>query len=53
MSYGDCDCRRGIAETALKLDFLARVIHDGSSRNGGVAQRDGRAEVRRPEAYLK
>ncbi len=26
------------------LDSLARIIHDGSSRNCGVAQRDGRAE---------
>src|SRR5579885_3524495 len=29
------------------------MIHDGSSRNRGVASRDGRAEPRRPGAYLK
>ena len=30
---------------------LARIIHDGSSRNRGAASRDQRAEPRRPEAY--
>jgi hypothetical protein len=32
---------------------LARVIHDGSSRNRAVARRDGRAEPRGREADLK
>ena len=32
---------------------LARIIHDGSSRNCGVALRDGRVEPRGTEAYLK
>ena len=32
---------------------LARIIHDGSLRNRGVAWRDGRVEARGPEAYLK
>ena len=32
---------------------LARIIHDGSSRNRIVAKRDGRAEPRGTEAYLK
>ena len=36
------------ALTALEL---AHIIHDGSSRNPGVAQRDGRVELRRTEAY--
>jgi hypothetical protein len=31
----------------------ARIIHDGSSRNRAVATRDGRAEPRGREAYLK
>ncbi len=31
----------------------ARIIHDGSSRNRAVAWRDGRAEPRGTEAYLK
>ena len=31
----------------------ARIIHDGSSRNRAVAKRDGRAETRGREAYLK
>src|SRR2546428_10296920 len=30
---------------------LARIIHDGSSRNRAVASRDGRAEARGREAY--
>jgi putative addiction module killer protein len=33
--------------------LLARIIHDGSSRNCGVAKRDGHAEPRGAEAYLK
>ena len=33
--------------------FLARIIHDGSSRNRAVAKRDRRAEARGREAYLK
>ena len=32
---------------------LTRIIHDGSSRNRVVAKRDGRAEPRGREAYLK
>ena len=32
---------------------LARIIHDGSRRNCGVALRDGRVELRGREAYLK
>jgi hypothetical protein len=32
---------------------LARIIHDGSLRNRGVAQRDGQAQPERTEAYLK
>jgi hypothetical protein len=32
---------------------LARIIHDGSLRNCGVALRDGRVEPRWREAYLK
>ena len=32
---------------------LARIIHDGSSRNREVAKRDGRVEPRETEAYLK
>ena len=32
---------------------LARIIHDGSSRNRAVAMRDRRAEPRGREAYLK
>ncbi len=34
-------------------DGLAHIIHDGSTRKRGVAQRDGRVEPRRTEAYLK
>lgn len=34
-------------------DVLPRIIHDGSSRNGRVAWRDGRVETRGSEAYLK
>ena len=33
--------------------LLARIVHDGSSRNHAVASRDGRAEAGDPEAYLK
>ena len=33
--------------------LLARIIHDGSSRNRAVAKRDRRAEPRGREAYLK
>jgi hypothetical protein len=29
------------------------MIHDGSSRDRGVASRDGQAQPRRTEAYLK
>jgi hypothetical protein len=32
---------------------LAHIIHDGSSRNRQDAKRDGRAEPREAEAYLK
>ncbi len=32
---------------------LARIFHDGSSRNRSVASRDGRVEPRGTEAYLK
>jgi len=32
---------------------LARIIHEGSSRNRAVAKRDRRVEPRRREAYLK
>ncbi len=31
--------------------ILARIIHDGSSRNRAVASRDGRVEPRGREAY--
>ena len=34
-------------------ESLARIIHDGSSRNRAVAKRDRRAEPRGREAYLK
>src|SRR6266850_1797509 len=36
-----------------KSTVLARIIHDGSSRNRAVAMRDRRAERRGREAYLK
>jgi hypothetical protein len=32
---------------------LGRIIHDGSSRNRGVTKRDGQAQPRGTEAYLK
>jgi hypothetical protein len=32
---------------------LTRIRHDGSSRNRGVAKRDGQAQPRGTEAYLK
>ena len=35
------------------LRRLARIIHDGSSRNRAVAKRDGHAEPHEAEAYLK
>ncbi|MGE3152470.1 MAG: hypothetical protein AB7G48_09445 [Nitrospiraceae bacterium] len=34
-------------------NYLARIIHDDASRNGGVAWRDGRAEPQGREADLK
>jgi len=37
---------------AIREGHLARIIHDGSSRNRAVALRDGHAEPRGPEAYL-
>ena len=37
---------------AGKRNGLARIIHDGSSRNRAVASRDGRVEPRGTEAYL-
>jgi hypothetical protein len=40
-------------QTSFFGSSLTRIIHDGSSRNGGVAWRDGRVEARDPEAYLK
>ena len=44
------------AKAAQKFDLfaqLAHIIHDGSSRNRQVARRDGHAERRGTEAYLK
>ena len=35
------------------LRRIARIIHDGSSRNRAVAKRDGHAESHEAEAYLK
>jgi hypothetical protein len=32
---------------------LTRIIHDGSSRNRGVAKRDGQAQPGGTETYLK
>ena len=37
----------------LGMMRLARIIHDGSSRNRAVATRDRRAESRGRKAYLK
>ena len=37
----------------VRTQSLARIIHDGSSRNRGVALRDGQAQARGTEAYLK
>jgi hypothetical protein len=36
----------------LGLSRLTRIIQDGSSRNRGVAKRDGRVEPLAAEAYL-
>ena len=36
-----------------RQEGLARITHDGSWRNCGVASRDGRAEPRGTEAYWK
>ena len=36
-----------------RWEGLARIIHEGSSRNRGDTMRDGRVEARGPEAYLK
>jgi hypothetical protein len=38
---------------SVVLKELARIIHDGSSRNRAVARRDGHAEPREGEACLK
>ena len=35
------------------MGLLARIIHDGSSRNRQDAMRDGHAERRGTKAYLK
>ena len=40
-------------ERELCCAALARIIHDGSSRNRAIARRDRRAEPRGREAYLK
>jgi hypothetical protein len=40
-------------ERELCCAALARIIHDGSSRNRTIARRDRRAEQRGREAYLK
>src|SRR5439155_950138 len=44
---------RGSLRHVTTSCHLARNIHDGSSRNRAVASRDGRAEPRGTEAYLK
>jgi DNA-binding XRE family transcriptional regulator len=41
------------AALGMSKRTLARIIHDSSSRNHAVAERDGRAVPREPEAYLK
>ena len=43
----------GRAATSDDQGCEARIVHDGSSRNRAVASRDGRAEPRGTEAYLK
>lgn len=37
----------------MAVNRLAHIIHDGSWRNRQDARRDGRAERRETEAYLK
>ena len=45
--------REILQHLARTFSWLARIIHDGSSRNRAVAMRDRRAEPRGREAYLK
>src|SRR5438128_783737 len=45
------DCRHFVNMPETRR--LARIIHDGSSRNRAVAKRDRRAEPRGRKAYLK
>ena len=45
--------RRSKPQRGSAVKQLARIIHDGSSRNRAVATRDRRAEPRGREAYLK
>jgi len=53
-AFGIFDCRGRLTGFAVRFPFhAARIVHDGSSRNCGVAKRDGRAEPREAEAYLK
>ena len=48
----DARVRNTHSSTAIEGNPLTRIIHDGSSRNRGVAQRDGRAEPGGREASL-
>jgi hypothetical protein len=43
----------GANDPHFPVVVLARVIHDGSSRNRTIVLRDGRPKPRGPEAYLK
>jgi regulator of protease activity HflC (stomatin/prohibitin superfamily) len=46
-------CGVYISSRSREKTVLAHIIHDGSSRNRQDATRDGRAEPREAEAYLK
>ena len=47
-----CQREENVVTTDVRM-ALARIIHDGLSRNRGVAERDRRVEPRETEAYLK